>query len=685
MVELLSPAGEYDSFLGAINAGADAIYLAGNMYGARASAVNFTCDEIIKAIKYAHLFGRKVYLTVNTLTKNEEIDKLYDFLRPLYLSGLDAVIVQDIGVFLYIKENFKDLDIHVSTQAVITSSFGASFYKDLGAKRVVLARELTLNEIALINRSVDIETECFIHGAMCYSYSGMCLFSSFLGGNSGNRGRCKGPCRQPYKYDSKEAYYLSLSDMNTLDIIDKLIDSGIDSFKIEGRLKSPSYSAGVTHIYRKYIDKYLEDPKKELIIDPKDKEMLSLLYSRTSSGRGYYERISSKNMITFEKGAYKIDEGIENEVSKKFLNDRLKNELDFEFYAVSGEKAYLKAKTMIDDTEIEKCVYSDECIEKAVKEATKEEEILGKLIKLGNTDHKLRNYDITLDDGFVSMGMINNMRRKAVEMIDNAIDEHFEKVFENRTKENIERKRNDFCFDDKQFKTSSCEYVIKIALVDRFDQFLYVLNDDRFDSIIVSKNIAFDERFFSISENSNKNIYIQMPSVLRSLNTFEFDRLIDISNGNDRVKGLYLNQYDAYYYLKKKGYVKELYSDMNIYSYNDIASSFNSSLFESIYVSSELSLKDINDIKGEDLSLIVYGKAPLMHTANCIRKTSGKCKRQNLNDHHKNNDAPKGDEFIYIKDRLNVSFPVKIDCSPYLCENVIFNSRPTSLPEELFS
>ena len=225
---------------------------------------------MLKAIKYAHLFKRKVYLTVNTLTKDEELEKLYDFLYPLYVSGLDAVIVQDIGVFFYIKENFPELDIHVSTQAVVTSEYGARFYTDLGAKRVVLARELTLDEIKKITAK-GIETECFIHGAMCYSYSGMCLFSSFLGGNSGNRGRCKGPCRQPYKIENKEGYYLSLSDMNTLNIIDRLIDSGIYSFKIEGRLKSPSYAAGVTSVYRKYIDKHLENPNEELRIEESDR------------------------------------------------------------------------------------------------------------------------------------------------------------------------------------------------------------------------------------------------------------------------------------------------------------------------------------------------------------------------------------------------------------------------------
>ena len=243
--ELLSPAGDYKCFAAAINAGADAVYLSGNRFGARAYAANFSDEELLKAIDHAHIFGRRVYLTVNTLLKDNEIPYLYDFLAPLYIAGLDAVIVQDIGVISYIRHYFPDLPIHASTQMTVTDAEGVRLLKDLGVKRVVLSRELSLDEIVRIYKETSMDLECFIHGALCYSYSGKCLFSSFAGGRSGNRGRCAGPCRQPYRTDPAggEKYLLSLKDMCTIRFLPKLIDAGITSFKIEGRMKTPLYVA----------------------------------------------------------------------------------------------------------------------------------------------------------------------------------------------------------------------------------------------------------------------------------------------------------------------------------------------------------------------------------------------------------------------------------------------------------
>ena len=260
-MELLSPAGNYNAFIGALNAGCDAVYLGGSRFGARAYADNFSDEEIIKAIKLAHINNVKVYLTVNTLIKEREYSDVIDYLRPLYEAGLDGCIVQDLGLIVRFKEFFPDMECHVSTQGFATGIESVKFYKSLGASRVVLARELSLDEIKKIKASVDVELETFIHGAMCYSYSGECLFSSCLGGRSGNRGRCAGPCRLPYKMlDDKsgtDKYLLSMKDQCTIDIIPELINAGIDSLKIEGRMKKPEYSAFVTSVYRKYIDLFI--------------------------------------------------------------------------------------------------------------------------------------------------------------------------------------------------------------------------------------------------------------------------------------------------------------------------------------------------------------------------------------------------------------------------------------------
>ena len=239
--ELLAPAGSYESLVAAVNAGADAVYMGGTRFGARAYADNPDRENLCRAIRFAHLHGCDLYLTVNTLLKDAELEELGDYLRPYYECGLDAVIVQDLGVFSYIREQFPDLPIHASTQMTVLGAGGAAFLKDLGAARVVTARELSLEELRLIHENVDIEIESFVHGALCYCYSGQCLFSSMLGGRSGNRGRCAQPCRLPYGLETggpvrngqAESYLLSPKDMCTLELLPKILEAGVCSLKIE--------------------------------------------------------------------------------------------------------------------------------------------------------------------------------------------------------------------------------------------------------------------------------------------------------------------------------------------------------------------------------------------------------------------------------------------------------------------
>ncbi|MDO5146853.1 MAG: U32 family peptidase [Eubacteriales bacterium] len=305
--ELLAPAGSFEHLKAAVKAGADAIYLGGRQFGARAYANNFSEEEIIEALHYAHLHDRCLYLTVNTLMKEEELTRhLHDFLSPLYLEGLDGVIVQDIGAAALIKERFPGMEIHGSTQMTITNRFGARAAARLGMSRIVPARELTIKELTDIKRETDLEMEVFVHGALCYCYSGKCLFSSMYGGRSGNRGRCAQPCRLPYqlldgdrelrvrkKIPTREGqtHLLSLKDLCVLSEIPALIESGMDSFKIEGRMKSVEYVAGVTAIYRKYMDDYqkMKEEKRtgEWSVREEDKKSLEELYSRSGFTDGY--------------------------------------------------------------------------------------------------------------------------------------------------------------------------------------------------------------------------------------------------------------------------------------------------------------------------------------------------------------------------------------------------------------
>ncbi len=297
-IEILSPAGSFESFRAVITAGADAVYAGGQRFGARAFAENFSPQELLEAIDYAHLHGKRFYLTVNTLLKDEEMEELYDYLAPLYRQGLDAVIVQDIGVLSFVREHFPDMEVHASTQMTITGADGARFLKELGVKRVVPARELSLPEIAQIREKTGLDVECFVHGALCYCYSGQCLLSSFIGGRSGNRGQCAQPCRLPYAAGREKGYLLSLKDICTLEMIPKMAQAGINSFKIEGRMKKPEYVALVTAMYRKYLDLYLEKGEEGFHVESKDLERLKDIYNRGGFHTGYYEKHNGRDMLS---------------------------------------------------------------------------------------------------------------------------------------------------------------------------------------------------------------------------------------------------------------------------------------------------------------------------------------------------------------------------------------------------
>ncbi|NYT19907.1 MAG: peptidase U32 [Methanosarcinales archaeon] len=284
--ELLAPAGNWESFIAAVENGADAVYLGAKTLGARAYAGNFTLEEIREAIDHAHLRGVRVFVTINTLIKDPEIEKAAKMLCSLSEYGADAVIVQDIGLLSLAKDIVPELPIHASTQMTIHNTEGVRFLEDLGVKRVVLAREMSLDEIRSVKQATNIEIETFVHGALCISYSGQCLLSSMIGGRSGNRGHCAQPCRKMYELemdgeliDTDGSYLLSPKDLNTMELLPQLIEAGVDSFKIEGRMKRPEYVAGVVSIYRRLIDRYLDDPDS-YFVSSEDSLVLEQLFNR---------------------------------------------------------------------------------------------------------------------------------------------------------------------------------------------------------------------------------------------------------------------------------------------------------------------------------------------------------------------------------------------------------------------
>ena len=311
MVELLAPAGSYESLRAAVNAGADAVYIGGSRFGARAYADNPDENALLDGIGYCHLHGKKLYMTVNTLLKEEELEQeLYSYLLPYYQAGLDGVIVQDFGVVQYLAEHFPGLPVHASTQMTITGCDSVRVLQRHGVTRVVPARELSLDEVQQIIEETGIEVETFVHGALCYCYSGQCLFSSMIGGRSGNRGRCAQPCRLPFRREDGERnvlgsqkYLLSMKDLCTLELLPEIVGAGIASLKIEGRMKRPEYTAGVVSIYRKYLDRLeqMDGKPKHWKADPEDLRTLMDLYNRGGFTGGYYHQHNGPKMMSMER------------------------------------------------------------------------------------------------------------------------------------------------------------------------------------------------------------------------------------------------------------------------------------------------------------------------------------------------------------------------------------------------
>lgn len=292
-IELLSPAGDLECLKVAVQTGANAVYFGTEEFNARVNTRNFNKQELVEAIEYAKLRGVKTHLALNILIKNNEFEDALKLVEFAYNSGIDAIIIQDLGLAKKVIELFPDLEVHSSTQMTIYNLDGAKKVEDLGFSRCVLARELTISQIENICKNTDIDIEVFIHGALCISYSGQCLMSSMIGGRSGNRGKCAGTCRLPYTLlkDGKEqekGYLLSSKDVCTLDILPEIIKSGVKSFKIEGRMKSKEYVGIVTSIYRKYID--LAETGEKYVVDEKDREKLMQIFNRGGFSTRIFKR-----------------------------------------------------------------------------------------------------------------------------------------------------------------------------------------------------------------------------------------------------------------------------------------------------------------------------------------------------------------------------------------------------------
>ena len=491
-MELLSPAGNFECLKAAIEAGCDAVYLGGKLFGARAFSNNFSNEELIEAINYAHLYGVKVYVTVNTLIYEREVDNFLNYVDFLYKNNVDALIIQDIGMMDLLRKTYPLLELHASTQMHIHNIEGVKLVEKLGLKRAVLARETSIDTIKYIKENTNIELEIFVQGALCISYSGQCLMSALIGNRSGNRGSCAGSCRQPYnlisngKRINKDEYILSTKDLSSLDTIGKLIDIGVDSFKIEGRMKSPEYVYIVTKIYRMAIDSYLKT--KKVIINEEDIKNLKKIFNRgftkgflnnaknediTNPYRPNHQGIKIGKVIKYKDNYITIklsdDVNINDGIrigdigfivtsmfkDKKKVSHAIKNEIISIYYKGKVEENidvlkttdYLLNKQIEND--INSCkrkviinskieVYKGKPIKLEVNDGVNIVTILGNTVeksitspisfdkikeqisKLGNTVYKLNNIEIIGDtDIFISIKELNELRRKAIEELNN--------------------------------------------------------------------------------------------------------------------------------------------------------------------------------------------------------------------------------------------------------------------------
>ena len=673
--ELLSPAGNEEGFYGAVHAGADAVYLAGARFGARAYADNFTTESLTACIRYAHLLGRKIYLTVNTLLKEDELSELYDYLAPFYEAGLDAVIVQDLGVLRLIRDHFPNLKLHVSTQMTVCSSYGAGLLKSMGAKRIVPARELGLQELAVMRRQADIEIEAFIHGAMCYCYSGQCLFSSILGGRSGNRGRCAQPCRLPYSVSlggtrQKECYPLSLKDMCTIEHIPALIEAGIDSFKIEGRMKKPEYTAGVTAVYRRYMDMYYKlqedmgakEAAAAYQVDKADMELLQSLYIRSGIQDGYCFRRNGREMVTLESPAYSgSNEKTLAEIRETHIQVREKLPVSVKAVFRVGQPAEA-AYTWEDRS----CLVTGSMVERAGKQPVTPENIRKQLGKLGDSAFRISHMDIIADkDIFYPLKQINELRRAAVAGLEEAI-------LSARGYSAVSPATKEASAAESVAPVPKC-HVISVCTLSQLKaaaDWLSAGKTDRPLRFYIEGDLFLKERqeVLSICNNmpAETSFYLALPYILRESDRHYLEQLSSAMEESGIFRGVLARSMDGLGYAQTlSGEKLHCRTDAGVYAWNQRSVRELSSYAEGFCLPYELTGSEQRRLPdGLPCEKIVYGRIPMMLTANCLFRTFRRCQR---------NDTKQA----VLKDRYRRDFPVVANCLH--CMNIIYNTVPLSL------
>lgn len=694
-VELLAPAGNPQAFFGAVSAGADAIYLGGSKFSARAYAENFTDDELVACIQYGRLFGVKSYLTVNTLFKEQELKELHQYLAPLCEAGLTGVIVQDLGALALVRDTFPKLELHASTQMTICNSCGAELLKSMGVSRIVPARELSLDELIKIKRTTGLELETFVHGAMCYCYSGQCLFSSILGGRSGNRGRCAQPCRLPYKVKNRgngaQCYPLSLKDMCTVDHIPALVEAGIDSFKIEGRMKKPEYAAGVTAVYRKYIDYYYElrdrlgvkGASDAFKVSGEDREILSTLYVRSQLHNGYYFKHNGQEMITLTSPAYSgAGEELLERISREYLQERPRLTVDVEAVFLTGMPARV---TLRRGKTVGEAIGS--VVQPAMKQPITEENLRKQLSKLGDSPFTVSEMRIQVDkDVFYPLKQINDLRREAVqdlerELLGNEIGHRKTDLNDRSVKNHLACRR---LAQDKVYQAvdlSETGFAVSVRTIEQLKVLsdfspiplrrIYVDGDLLFCKY--QECMALYETFHSC--DTKPMLFAALPYVLRDRDMSYMEMLWTYAERGE-VDGFLIRSLDELGFLldrEDKSSVRTIIrADAGVYVWNTRTARLLSDLADGFCLPYELKasearrlLEETAAANGRDMwEKVIYGRIPMMVTANCVQRTMERCDQGSA-------------DLMWLQDRFRTDFPVLKNCNH--CVNIIYNSVPLAL------
>lgn len=618
-MELLAPAGSYDALRAAVQSGADAVYIGGSKFSARRGAVNFDAEEIKKAADYCRLRGVKLHVAANILVKDAERDEFIEYMKFLNDAGVDAVIIQDIGMASVCRKILPDLPLHASTQMTVSNAAGARRMKELGFTRAVLARELSHEAIKAIHDSVDIELEVFAHGAICMSCSGQCLMSSVIGGRSGNRGMCAQPCRLPYEFDGKTGYFLSPKDMCMLERLSELKNAGVASLKIEGRLKRSEYVSAVCGVYRRCLD-----GKKA---EREDIEELKNAFNRSGFTSGYFDGKLGAQMMSYKNPSNIAENIYSDAVKKRCAENANERRVKISISACLKNGGTLSAE-FADDDGNRVTAYGNVCAEKAENRPLDGERLKSQLLKLGSTPFYADEAKIELDEGItIPVSEINAVRRAAAELL----AEKRCQIPNRRAEEYISSPPSDF--GGKPVLT---------AQVTTYEQ-ARACAENGITEIYADTPLANKLR----REFKNVRVIARLAPFPRDDRTYEKYEGDDILISN-------IGQYDE---------EKTCYGDFRLNIANRESARFYGGL-KRITLSAELNERELAPICGGG-EIIGYGRLPLMLMENCPLRALGKCQ--------------KGTMRAMLKDRKNESFPIKCNEG---CTAELLNSKPIYLADK---